>query len=178
MPEDMRETWTKAIRDRKMWSMSIYAPPDEKLQRKLADAYEGRYLGNNCGEYASFMYQGRAACQIPMDTDLRRAKDNFVNRFCGKGAVGWISRFPWVFSTCGAALSCYELAGGLDFICNEQWAIGAMNVAHTSAEARGAARKWGPEYWCAWNAHEWQTCGIPYRTNQKYDSCLVGFLQE
>jgi len=83
-----------------------------------------------------------------------------------------------VFSTCGAALSCYELAGGIDFICNEQWAIGAMNVAHTSAEARGAARKWGPEYWCAWNAHEWQTCGLPYRSEQKYDSCLVGFLQE
>ena len=46
-----------------------------------------------------------------------------------------------------------------------------------SAEARGAARKWGPEYWCAWNAHEWQTCGLPYRTEQKYDSCLVGFLR-
>ena len=177
-PEDIQEAWARAIKDRKMWSMSIYAGDDEKLQKEICDAYEGRYLGNNCGEYASFMYQGRKECGIPMDLDLASARDRFVNRYCGKAGFGWLAKFPFVFSTCGAALSCYELAGGIDFICNEQWAIGAMNVAHTSAEARGAARKWGPEYWCAWNAHEWQTCGIPYRTNQKYDSCLVGFLQE
>ena len=178
LPADLAADFAAAIRDRKMWSMSIYAGPDEKLHTRLSEAYEGRYLGNNCGEYASFMYQGRSACGIPMDLDLASARDRFVNRYCGNAGFGWISRFPWVFSTCGAALSCYELAGGIDFICNEQWAIGAMNVAHTSAEARGAARKWGPEYWCAWNAHEWQTCGLPYRTEQKYDSCLVGFLQE
>ena len=178
VPEDMRDEWAKAIKDRKMWSMSIYAGDGQDLQKELGDAYEGRYLGNNCGEYASFMYQGRKECGIPMDLDLASARDRFVNRYCGNAGFGWISNFPLVFSTCGAALSCYELAGGIDFICNEQWAIGAMNIAHTSAEARGAARKWGPEYWCAWNAHEWQTCGIPYRTEQKYDSCLVGFLQE
>ena len=177
-PEDIQEAWAQAIKDRKMWSMSIYAGDDEKLQKEISDAYEGRYLGNNCGEYASFMYQGRKECCIPMNLDLASARDRFVNRYCGKAGFGWLAKFPWVFSTCGAALSCYELAGGIDFICNEQWAIGAMNVAHTSAEARGAARKWGPEYWCAWNAHEWQTCGLPYRTAQKYDSCLVGFLQE
>ena len=178
MPEDMRETWTKAIRDRKMWSMSIYAGDGRDLQAKATEAYEGRYLGNNIGEYASFMYQGPAQCCIPMGLDLGAAKDRFVNRWIGRAAFGWESNFPWMFSTCGAALSCYELAGGIDFICNEQWAIGAQNIAHTSAEARGAARKWGPEYWCAWNAHEWQTGGLPYRTAQKYDSCLVGFLQE
>lgn len=177
-PEDIRSEWAKAIKERKMWSMSIYAGDGKDLQKKLAEAYEGRYLGNNVGEYASFMYQGRKECGIPMDLDLASARDRFVDRYVGRAAFGWQSNFPWMFSTCGAALSCYELAGGIDFICNEQWAIGAMNVAHTSAEARGAARKWGPEYWCAWNAHEWQTCGIPYRTDQKYDSCLVGFLQE
>jgi len=178
MPEDIRGEWAKAIRDRKMWSMSIYSGDGADLQMKLADAFEGRYLGNNIGEYASFMYQGRKECGIPMNIDLATARDRFVNRYCGNAGFGWMANFPWMFSTCGAALSCYELAGGVDFICNEQWAIGAQNVAHTSAEARGAARKWGPEYWCAWNAHEWQTCGIPYRTDQKYDSCLVGFLQE
>ena len=178
VPEDIRGEWAKAIRDRKMWSMSIYAGDGKDLQEKLAKAYEGRYLGNNIGEYASFMYQGRNECGIPMDLDLASARDRFVNRYCGNAGFGWMANFPWMFSTCGAALSCYELAGGIDFICNEQWAIGAQNIAHTSAEARGAARKWGPEYWCAWNAHEWQTCGLPYRTEQKYDSCLVGFLQE
>ena len=178
VPEDIREEWAKAIKDRKMWSMSIYAGDGADLQAKLKDAYEGRYLGNNVGEYASFMYQGRKECGIQMDLDLATARDQLVDRYIGKASFGWMANFPWMFSTCGAALSCYELAGGIDFICNEQWAIGAQNVAHTSAEARGAARKWGPEYWCAWNAHEWQTCGIPYRTDQKYDSCLVGFLQE
>ena len=178
VPEDIRGEWAKVIRDRKMWSMSIYAGDGKDLQEKLAKAYEGRYLGNNIGEYASFMYQGRNECGIPMDLDLASARDRFVNRYCGNAGFGWMANFPWMFSTCGAALSCYELAGGIDFICNEQWAIGAQNIAHTSAEARGAARKWGPEYWCAWNAHEWQTCGLPYRTEQKYDSCLVGFLQE
>lgn len=177
-PEDIRDEWAKAIRDRKMWAMSIYSGDDRKLQAKLDAAFGGRYLGNNAGEYASFMYQGRENCGIPMDVDLQTAKDAFVNRYIGKAGFGWMANFPWMFSTCGAALSCYELAGGIDFICNEQWAIGAQNVAHTSAEARGAARKWGPEYWCAWNAHEWQTCAIPYRTDQKYDSCLAGFLQE
>jgi hypothetical protein len=178
VPEDIQEEFAKAIKDRKMWSMSIYAGDGKALQDELNEAYEGRYLGNNCGEYASFMYQGRQQCCLPMNIDIREAKERFVNRYCGNAAFGWISNFPWVFSTCGAALSCYELAGGIDFICNEQWAIGAMNIAHTSAEARGAARKWGPEYWCAWNAHEWQTQGVPYHTDQKYLSCLVGFLQE
>ena len=178
VPDDIRNEWAKTIKARRMWSMSIYSGDDAAMQAKLKEAYDGRYLGNNIGEYASFMYQGRKECGIPMNLDLASARDKFVNRYCGNAGFGWMANFPWMFSTCGAALSCYELAGGIDFICNEQWAIGAQNIAHTSAEARGAARKWGPEYWCAWNAHEWQTCGLPYRTEQKYDSCLVGFLQE
>ncbi len=177
-PEDLRADWAKAVKDRKLWSMSIYSGDDKGLQKRLTEAYEGRYLGNNIGEYASFMYQGPDQCMIPKNLNLQEAKDSFVNRWIAWAAFGWQANFPWMFSTCGAALSCYELAGGIDFICNEQWAIGAMNIAHTSAEARGAARKWGPEYWCAWNAHEWQTGGIPYYTDQKYDSCLAGFLQE
>ena len=177
-PEEKRDRWAKLVKERKMWSMSIYAPPSPDLADKLAELYGERYLGNNAGEYASFMYQGRENCGIPMNVDLQTARDRFVNRYIANAGFGWMSRFPWTFSTCGAALACYELAGGIDFICNEMWAIGAQNIAHTSAEARGAARKWKPEYWCAWNAHEWQTCAIPYRTPQKYDSCLVGFLQE
>ena len=177
-PEADREKWKNLIKERKMWSMSIYGGDGQDLQNKLRHAYQGRYLGNNIGEYASFIYQSRKECGIPMDLDLVQAKNAFVNRYCGKAAFGWQSNFPHMFSTCGAALSCYELQGGIDFICNEQWAIGAMNIGHTTGEARGAARKWGPEYWCAWNAHEWQTCALPYRTQQKYDSCLVGFLQE
>ena len=179
-PEEFRAKGERAIKDRKLWSMSIYSGDDAKLQEKLTDAYEGRYLGNNVGEYASYLYQNDD-CRpksIPNDRNLLDSKNHLVNRYIHAVPTGWQGRFPYSFSTCGASLSCYELAGGIDFICNEQWAIGAQNLAHTSAEARGAARKWKPEYWCAWNAHEWQTCVIPYHTNQKFDSCYVGYLQE
>ena len=179
-PEANRAKWAQAVKDRKMWSMSIYSGDGKDLQDKLTAAYEGRYLGNNAGEYASYLYQNDA-CRpksIPNDRNLLDSKNHLVNRYIHDAPSGWQGNFPYLFSTCGAALSCYELAGGIDFICNEQWAIGAQNIGHTSAEARGAARKWGPEYWCAWNAHEWQTCAVPYRTDQKFDSCLVGYLQE
>ena len=175
-PEAERAEWTEKAKTSGISAMSIYAAEDSRLQKDVEELYGGRYYGDNVGEYASFIYQNRGVCQIPMDLDLAGARDAFVNRYIGKGAFGW--KFPYVFSTCGAALSCYELAGGIDFICNELWAIGAQNLAHASAEARGAARKWGPEYWGGWNAHEWQTCGMPYRTDQKFDSCYVGFLQE
>ena len=179
-PEEFRAKGEQAIKDRKMWSMSIYSGDDAKIQEKLTDVYEGRYLGNNVGEYASYLYQDDN-CRpksIPNDRNLLDSKNHLVNRYIHAVPTGWMGGFPYSFSTCGAALSCYELAGGIDFICNEQWAIGAQNIAHTSAEARGAARKWKPEYWCAWNAHEWQTCVIPYHTDQKFDSCYVGYLQE
>ena len=122
-PEDIRDEWARAIKDRRLWSMSIYSGDGQELQRELDAAYEGRYLGNNTGEYASFMYQGRDACVIPMNLDLRAAKERFVNRWIMKAAFGWQANFPYMFSTCGAALACYELAGGIDFICNEQWEI-------------------------------------------------------
>lgn len=177
-PEDKRAAWQKIIRERPMYAMSIYSGDDQNLQRMLNESYDGRYLGNNIGEYAGFMYQGRNECGIPMNLNLLQARNHFVNRYCNNVPRSWMGKFPIVTSTCGAALSCYELAGGIDFICNELWAIGAQNLAHTSAEARGAARRWKPDYWCGWNAHEWQTCAIPYHTEQKFDSCYVGFLQE
>ena len=180
LPEDLQGQWREMVKSRPLWSMSIYGADNQDLQAKLRDLYGARYLGNNIGEYASYLYQDDN-CRpksIPNDRNLQQSKDHLVNRFIHAVPTGWMGRFPYSFSTCGAALSCYELAGGIDFICNEQWAIGAQNLAHTTSEARGAARKWKPEYWCAWNAHEWQTTGIPYHTDQKYDSCYVGYLQE
>lgn len=177
-PADKRAAWEKIIRERPMYAMSIYSGDDQDLQRKLTEAYHGRYLGNNIGEYAAFLYQSRNECAIPMNLNLLQARNHFVDRYCNNVPRSWAGNFPIVTSTCGTALSCYELAGGIDYICNELWAIGAQNLAHTTAEARGAARRWKPDYWCGWNAHEWQTCAIPYHTEQKFDSCYVGFLQE
>ena len=65
VPDDIRDEWAKTIKARGMWSMSIYSGDDAAMQAKLKEAYDGRYLGNNIGEYASFMYQGRKECGIP-----------------------------------------------------------------------------------------------------------------
>ena len=171
-----RETWLEIARKQGLSVMSIYDGVHPESAQAARAAFDGRYLGNNIGEFASFMYQGRDQCPMPMDLDLQQARDCFVDRCIGGEAPKW--DFPYLFSTCGATLSCYELAGGFDFICSELWAIGAQNLAYASAEARGAARKWKPEYWGGWNAHEWQTGGVPYRTDQKFDSLIAGFLQE
>ena len=175
-PAPERETWLRRARELGLSVMSIYDGEHPETAQAARAAFDGRYLGDNVGEFASFMYQGRDQCPMPMNLDLQQARDYFVDRCIGNEAPKW--SFPYLFSTCGATLSCYELAGGFDFICSELWAIGAQNLAYATAEARGAARKWQPEYWGGWNAHEWQSGGIPYRTDQKFDSLLAGFLQE
>jgi hypothetical protein len=84
------------------------------------------------------------------------------------------SNYKFFLSTSGSALAHYELTGGVDFMCSELYAIGAMNVAYATAEMRGAARRWKPEYWGGWLAHEWQTTAVPYTVPQKYDMLKVG----
>ena len=176
-PFDKRELWVDIISKGGIYAMDMYAPNHSAaLDKRIDEVWGDRYIGNNMGEYASFIYQGGS--NIGLDLNLAEARDRFINRWMGNAGFGWQSKFVRSFSTCGAALAGYELAGGVDFICNEMWAIGAENIGYTLGEARAAARKWGPEYFCSWNAHEWQTTGIPYRTKQKYDSLLVGYLQE
>ena len=176
-PSVLTNKWFNLMEQKRIYAMDMYTGNHSAaLDRRIDEVWGDRYVGNNMGEYASFIYQGGA--NIGLDLNLAEARDRFVNRWMGNAGFGWQSKFVRSFSTCGAALAGYELAGGVDFICNEMWAIGAENIGYTSGEARAAARKWGPEYFCAWNAHEWQTTGIPYRTKQKYDSLLVGYLQE
>ncbi len=176
-PPDSTNKWFRLMAEKPVYAMDMYtANHSAALDARIDEVWGNRYIGNNMGEYASFIYQGGS--NIGVDLNLAEARDRFVNRWMAGAGFGWQSRFVRSFSTCGAAMAGYELAGGVDFICNEMWAIGAENIGYTLGEARAAARKWKPEYFCSWNAHEWQTTGIPYRTKQKYDSLLVGYLQE
>lgn len=176
-PPDSTNKWFRLMAEKPVYAMDMYtANHTAALDARIDEVWGNRYIGNNMGEYASFIYQGGS--NIGVDLNLAEARDRFVNRWMAGAGFGWQSRFVRSFSTCGAAMAGYELAGGVDFICNEMWAIGAENIGYTLGEARAAARKWKPEYFCSWNAHEWQTTGIPYRTKQKYDSLLVGYLQE
>ena len=157
--------------------MTIYHhdPPD--MLARYREIMRGRFLENNIGEYAGYLYQGAreaTACKVPIDfTDLRLARDRFINQYIGP-ARSRHNDYKYYLSTSGSALAHYELAGGVDFMCSELYAIGAMNVAYATAEMRGAARRWQPEYWGGWLAHEWQTTAVPYTVPQKYDMLKSG----
>ncbi|MDR3109869.1 MAG: hypothetical protein LBU65_09320 [Planctomycetaceae bacterium] len=161
--------------------MTIYRndPPD--VLARYRNIMKERFLENNIGEFASYLYQGAreaAACKVPVDyTDLRMARDRFVNQYIAPARKTY-ANYNFFFSTSGAALAHYELAGGVDFMCSELFALGAMNTGYATAEMRGAARRWKPEYWGGWLAHEWQTTAVPYTVPQKYDLLKVGLYQQ
>ena len=54
------------------------------------------------------------------------------------------------------------------------YAVGCGNLAYATAEARGAAKRFGRSWWSAWLAHEWQTFGIPYESDDKYLTLEAG----
>ncbi len=160
-------------------SMTIYGHYGAEIVKPLVEEYGPRYLGNNIGEYAGYLYQTlKEAGNLRQDMDVIEAKEDFVNRFIRKGPGRDGQPYPFVFSTSGSPLATYELQGGIDFICNELYAVGSANLAYASSEARGASRRWGPDYWCSWLAEEWQTFPIPYGTDQKYNLLLAGYLQQ
>ncbi|MBR1837576.1 MAG: hypothetical protein IJ783_09850, partial [Kiritimatiellae bacterium] len=168
----------KAHRDG-LRSMTIYGHYGEDVVRPLVSEYGRRYLGNNIGEYAGYLYQTlKEAGNLRQDMDVIEAKEDFVNRFIRRGPGRDGQPHPFVFSTSGSPLATYELQGGIDYICNELYAVGSANLAYASSEARGAARRWRPDYWCSWLAEEWQTFPVPYGSDQKYDLLLAGYLQQ
>ena len=161
--------------------MTIYGNQDGRKTKALKAAWGDLYLGNNIGEYAGFLYQDEKSYSKnwPLCRDLKEARDWLVGTMLAapkKTQLGRPAdeREPCVFSTSGSPLACYELDGGIDVICNEMYAVGCGDLAYATAEARGAARKWGPEWWAGWLAHEWQTFGIPYQSDDKYLSLEAG----
>ncbi len=168
----------KTKRD-KMRFMTIYGNTPRHNVEAIKAVHGERYLMNNVGEYCSYLYQGEASAKgIPQGMDLAAAKNHFIDVKLQRGLRHYRSRYDYLFSTSGSPLANYELQGGIEYICNELYAMGSMNLAYASSEARGAARRWGPEYWCSWLAQEWQTSVLDYDSEQNYDSLLAGLYQQ
>lgn len=177
LPENATGKWMKDAKERDVYAMTIYANCPRNKRDEIKAAWGGRYLGNNQGERTGFFYGHRKEMRGPQDRNLKEARDWFLTRFfrgdykmC-RGAAG---EDPFHFATSGAAISNAELPAGIDFVCNELYAVGCANITYATAENRGAARKWGPEWWSGWLAHEWQTFGIPYDKDDKYLSLEAG----
>ncbi|MBR6436913.1 MAG: hypothetical protein IKS45_10425, partial [Thermoguttaceae bacterium] len=171
------------LADNGVYSMTIYKRDSRQQVEELTSAAKNRYfLNNNIGEFASFLYQdsrSAQACRYNMSlADVMLCRDALVETYVGRGAKLYHSTYDYVFSTSGSSLANYELEGGVDFMCSELYAIGAQNLAWASAEMRGAARKWQPEFWGGWLAHEWQTCDYPFQAPQKFQLLKAGLYQQ
>ncbi len=174
MPDFLEQAERLGIRAMTIYQGALSAEDRDRIKQ----AWGPRYLGNNVGERTGFLYGAPREMKGPMDADLDTAREWFVCRFMhpmqrglARGAPG---QDPFFFTTSGAAFSGYELEGGADYVCNELYAVGCADVVYAQSEARGAARRWGPEWWCGWLAHEWQTFGIPYESDLKYASLEAG----
>jgi len=174
--------YTRALAAKGVYSMTIYQNESaEEVARRARDAGVRFFLNNNLGEYASYVYQGlreAEACKIPQRGDLQSCRDHFTDRYMAEGVARYHRSYPFVFSTCGASIANYELEGGVDFMSAELYAVGAQNLAWATSEMRGAARKWQPEFWAGWLAHEWQTCQIPYTSEQKFQLLRASLYQQ
>lgn len=183
LPEKIGKDWYRWAKANDIHVMTIYGDQSGARTKELRKAWGPLYLGNNIGEYAGFLYQDEKSYfkDWPKCRDLKEAHDWLVGKMLAAPKKNQLARpaderEPNVFSTSGSPLACYELDGGIDYICNEMYAVGCGNLAYATAEARGASRRRGGDWWSAWLAHEWQTCWprVPYGVKQKYDSLLVG----
>jgi len=175
---DIMPDWMEQAKKRGIRSMTIYGRTPREMRDRIKAEWGDRYLGNNVGERTGFLYGSPKEMRGPQNVDLDSAREWFISQFMHgmqrkmvRGAPG---EDPFFITTSGAAFSGYELAGGADYVCNELYAVGCANIVYAQSEARGAARRWGPEWWCGWLAHEWQTFGIPYEADAKYASLEAG----
>ena len=176
LTENATEEWMKVAKEKDIYSMTIYASCPRDKRDELKSQWAERYLGNNQGERTGFFYGHRKEMRGPQDRNLKEAREWFLTKFFRgdyKMSRG-VGDDPFHFATSGAAISNAELPAGIDFVCNELYAVGCANITYATAENRGAARKWGPEWWSGWLAHEWQTFGIPYDKDDKYLSLEAG----
>ena len=159
---EFKEPYLKRLGEKGITYMGIYRSGRESRQDldRYRQALGGRYLTNNIGEYAGYLYQDRKsadAINMPTDqTDMRDARDRFLE-FINRRVRREHKVYDYILSTSGSALADYELMGGIDFMSSELYAVGANNINYAIAEMRGAARKWRPEYW----AHGSRRSGRP-----------------
>ena len=171
--------WTEKAAKRGIRSMVIYGgvPPD--MLPKVGETWGDRYLGNNCGERTGFFYGAPNHMPGPKNLTLTGARQWFLTSFFRRSDISshkgrGPKDEPFRFATSGAAFANYELPAGIDYVCNELYACGCGSITYATAENRGAARKWGPEWWSGWLAHEWQTQTVPYDNEIKYLSLEAG----
>jgi hypothetical protein len=179
---DQKAARIGALADQGIYSMTIYQMVDRATAAKFAKAGRDRFfLGNNIGEFASYMYQAATsarACKVPQEGNLEECREWFVRDYIAQGARNYHRSYDLVLSTSGSTLAAYELEGGIGVMVSELYAIGASNLAYATAEMRGAARKWKPVYWGGWLAHEWQTVGIPFQAEEKFPLLRAGLYQQ
>lgn len=177
------DEWIAWAKTNRVHVMTIYGNQTGARTKELREFWGDLYLGNNIGEYAGFLYQDEKSFgkNWPKCRDLKEARDWLVNKMLAAPKKAQLKRppeerEPAVYSTSGSPLACYELEGGIDFICNEMYAVGCGDLAFATAEARGAAKRHNRKTWTAWLAHEWQTCWprVPYGVQQKWDSLEIG----
>ncbi len=174
--------WVKKLAESGIYYMTIYQNCGRNHAELLHESADNKYfLGNNIGEFSSYIYQGRNAadaCGVPQKGNLRECRDWFVNQWVGRCTQRNRESYDFIWSTCGAAIGAHEMEGGVDAILSELYAIGASNLSYATAEMRGGARKWKPAYWGGWLAQEWQTGNIPYQAEQKYQLLRAGLYQQ
>ena len=170
--------WLEQAKKRRIHCMTIYGTTPPDMRERIKQTWGDLYLGNNVGERTGFLYGSPPEMKGPTDLDLDEAREWFVCKFLHgmqRGMVrGAPGENPFFFSTSGAAAAGYEMQGGVDYVCNELYAVGCLDLTYAQSEARGAARRWGPEWWCGWLAHEWQTFGTPYDDPAKSASLEAG----
>ena len=177
LPGFFEGDWLERGQKAGLYGIMIYGTTPPAQIEEIKRVWGERFLGNNIGEYAGFLYGAPKEMRGAQNMNLTEAREWFISKFIEgrqrfeRGASGCQ---PRMFSTSGAAFAGYELQGGIDFVCNELYAVGCANLAYATAEARGAARKWKPEWWSGWLAHEWQTFPIPYQDPHKYLSLEAG----
>ncbi len=170
-----------AAAEKGIYTMTIYQYLDaEKCNAYRAAGKNRFWLNNNIGEYASYLYQNEQCLPkgVNQHGDLEFCREHFINNYIRSGVEHYHRGYPYIFSTSGSTVSNYEMAGGVEFMLCELYALGAMNLAWASAEMRGASRKWLPEFWGGWLAAEWQSTSVPYLAPQKYGMLRVGLYQQ
>ncbi|MDY5953971.1 MAG: hypothetical protein SPK06_00880 [Kiritimatiellia bacterium] len=159
--------------------LTIYGYDGPDRIKALERTWGKHYLYNNVGEHCGYLYQGAKQSEgVPATNDLVAVRDYLIDSWCFKRLRRYPGANRFILSTSGSPLANYELAGGIEMICNELWAVGSARLAYATSEARGAARRWKPAYWCSWHAHDWQTWAIPYTVPMKYLQLKAGLLQQ
>ena len=169
--------WMAEAKKRGIRSMTIYTGTPNSVIEEIRAAWGDRYLGNNIGEKTGFLYGRPGEMRGPKNRTLTEAREWFLTSFLRSDRplrARGPSDNPFMFATSGASFANYELPGGADYVCNELYAVGCQSITYATAENRGASRKWGPEWWSGWLAHEWQTQSIPYDHENKYPSLEAG----